>query len=102
MKALQELEQKIRNSIPELKEEFEAFEDGSIDRDMITPIILNHCLYYLPIMGYDFNYVGITESEFKAVGNVYFNEDFCFNWNLKSAYLKDQSEELINFLNELK
>jgi len=102
MSELKELEAKIRQSIPELKEEYEAFEDSSIDRDMITPIMLNHVLDYLPIMGYDFNYIGITESEFKAVGNVYFNEDFCFTWNLKSAYLKDQSEELITFLNELK
>jgi len=97
MNQLQELEQKIRQSIPELKDEFEAFEDGSIDRDMITQVALNHVLEYL--QNYD-GYVWfmsiygyLHEMDTDSVG---------YSWNLKSAYLKDQSEELITFLNELK
>lgn len=91
---LQELEQKIRNSIPELKEEFEAFEDSSIDRDMITQIGLNHVLVYGSILG---DYLSIHWD-----GDVLYYMRSIGKWNLKSAYLKDQSEELITFLNELK
>lgn len=105
MTPLQELEQKIRNLIPELKYEFDAFEDGSIDRDMITQIMLNHVLVYLKIFGgYSVNsdgywvcwYLnGMAEYEFMDV-------PADVSWNLKSAYLKDQPEELITFLNGLK
>jgi hypothetical protein len=81
---LQELEQKIRQAIPELKEEFDAFEDGSIDRDMITPIMLNHVIdYQKRITGKD----------------SYWWDN---GWVMKYPFLKDQSPELINFLNELK
>lgn len=96
MTQLQELEQKIRNSIPELRDEFEAFEDGSIDRDIITPVMLNHVLVYLGEIIED-RYVCIDFD-----GDINFSGYFKSNWNLKSAYLKDQSEESINFLNELK
>lgn len=103
MKNLAELENKIRNAIPELREEFEAFEDGSIDRDMITPIMLNHVLGYCDDMSDGYFYLredGLfrNSSEFPP----YQIEDFSLYWDLKSAYLKDQSEELINFLNQLK
>lgn len=102
---LQELEDKIRQVIPHLKEEYEAFEDGSIDRDMITPIMLNHVLWYFGliykdnplffIIGNDFFVARVEDNLIKIKPNKE-------SWNLKSAYLKDQSPELINFLNELK
>ena len=84
---LEQLEQKIRQSIPELKE---------VSRNGITrttQIMLNHVLEYA------------RQIYVKWVwGKSY--RDFIMEtipkWNLKSAYLKDQSEELINFLNELK
>jgi len=94
MTPLQELESKIRQAIPELKEEFEVFQEGAIDRDMITPIMLNHVLVY--------------SCNVKKYLSVYWDGDILRlsesvgYWNLKSAYLKDQSEELITFLNELK
>lgn len=97
MKTLEQLETKIRQSIPELKEEYEAFEDESIDRDMITPIMLNHVLECL--QNFDGHVWSITvygifcEISTDAVG---------FSWDLKSAYLKDQSDELITFLSDLK
>lgn len=103
MEKLQELENKIRKAIPELKEQYEAFEDGSIDRDMITPIMLNHVLQYaFKIEDKKFLlYVGTS-------GTIYGEEPKQFSemvelshWDLKSPYLKKQSEELINFLNEL-
>lgn len=94
MTTLEILEQKIRNAIPELKEEFEAFEDSSIERDMITQIMLNHLLEYASILK---EYLSIHWD-----GDVLVNMRSVGIWNLKSAYLKDQSEELINFLNELK
>jgi hypothetical protein len=93
MTPLEQLENKIRNAIPELREEFEAFEDSSLDRDMITPIMLNHVLEYACILD---KYLSIHWD-----GDVFFNIHSIGNWNLKSAYLKDQSEELINFLNKL-
>ena len=85
-----------KNAIPHLKEELEAFEDGSIDRDMITPIMLNHVLEYTqnhPLIWYVSVYGGFFEIDSDHLG---------VSWNLKSAHLKDQSEELINFLNDLK
>ena len=96
MTPLQELEQKIRQEIPFLKEEFEAFEDGSIDRDMITQVALNHVLVYLKVIINDL-YVSMDTD-----GGIHFAGYFKCYWNLKSAYLKDQSPELINFLNGLK
>lgn len=96
MTPLQELETKIRQSIPFLKEEYEAFEDGSIDRYMITQVGLNHVLVYLGKIIED-RYVCIDFD-----GDINFSGYFKSNWNLKYAYLKDQSEELITFLNELK
>lgn len=94
MNQFQELEQKIRQAIPELKEELEAFEDGSIDRDMITQIGFNHVLEYASILD---KFISIHWD-----GDVLFNMRSIDIWNLKSPYLKDQSPELINFLNELK
>lgn len=99
MTPLQQLEQKIRQSIPELKEEYEAFEDSSIDRDMITPIMLNHVIIYLGILNTPFRIRKSTDP-FVLIFRHLLNGDG--SWNLKSAYLKDQSEELITFLNELK
>jgi len=105
MKQLQQLEQKIRNAIPFLKEEFEAFEDGSIDRDMITQIGLNHVLEYLDLMNCSHDsFIVIGENlVFGRLNNgcIAINTETPF-WNLKSAYLKDQLEGLINFLNDLK
>jgi len=98
MTPLQELEQKIRQAIPELKEEFEAFEDGSIDRDMITQVGLNHVLEYWQSID-EYNPIGIDgDGDLQDGGNFVKN----VRWKLKSANLKDQSPELINFLNELK
>jgi len=96
MKTLQQLEQKIRNAIPELREEFDVFQEGAIDRDMITQIALNHVLEYLKII-IDDVYISMD-----CDGYIHLSGYFKCTWNLKSAYLKDQSEELINFLNELK
>jgi hypothetical protein len=98
MTPLEQLENKIRQSIPELKEEYEIFQDGAIDRDMITQIALNHVLEYL--QDYDGYVWQIT-----IYG--YLHEiDSCeasgYPWNLKSAYLKDQLPELITFLNGFK
>jgi len=105
MTTLEQLEQKIRNAIPFLKEELEAFEDGSIDRDMITHIVLNHVLVYFAMIYNDnplFIAIGnelliarIEDNLIKVKPNKIF-------WNLKLAYLKDQSQELITFLNDLK
>lgn len=98
---LEELEQKIRNSIPELKDEFDAFEDGSIDRDMITQIMLNHVLVYISLFDgpwYADRRLNSTGFFFDVVQKTWLN----IRWNLKSAYLKDQPDELITFLNELK
>jgi hypothetical protein len=105
MNQLQELEQKIRQAIPELREEWEIFEEGAIDRDMITQIGLNHVLWYFGlnykdnplffIIGNDFFIARVEDNLIKIKPNKE-------SWNLKSAYLKDQSPELINFLNELK
>jgi len=93
MNQFQELEQKIRQAIPELKEEWEVLQEGAIDRDMITPIMLNHAMMYMHLF----------EAYCIDVKNLLW---LCHykraEWNLKSAYLKDQSPELINFLNELK
>jgi hypothetical protein len=100
MNELQELEQKIRQAIPELKDEFEAFEDGSIDRDMITQIGLNYVLMYLGIIDAPVKIRKSTNPE-----SLLFQSLLVANykiWNLKSPYLKAQSPELINFLNELK
>jgi hypothetical protein len=91
---LQELEQKIRQAIPELKEEWEIFEDGSIDRDMITQVALNHVLEYASILD---KFISIHWD-----GDVLFNMRSIGIWDLKSPYLKYQSPELIEFLNELK
>jgi len=72
---LNELEQKIRKAIPELR-----------DWDYIQ---LNHVLeYVLPI----YKIKGLE-------ANIYF--DIIYYWNLKSNLLSDQSEELIKFINEL-
>lgn len=95
------MKQKIRQSIPFLKEEYEAFEDGSIDRDMITPIMLNHVLEYcddceIGIDSRDGELLNLDTDDIRAIYDCY------PKWNLKSAYLKDQSEELITFLNDLK
>lgn len=101
MTPLQELEQKIRQSIPFLKDEYEAFEDGSIDRDMITQIGLNHVLEYFG----KYNHTDLVAIDSDGDFLAPFSEKLYFsglNWNLKSAYLKDQSEGLITFLNELK
>lgn len=94
MTPLEQLETKIRNAIPDLKEEFDIFQDGAIDADMITPIMLNHVLEYACILE---KYLSIHWD-----GDILFNMHSIGNWDLKSAYLKHQSEELINFLNELK
>lgn len=94
MTPLEQLENKIRQSIPELREEYEIFQEGAIDFDMITPIMLNHVLEYACILD---KYLSIHWD-----GDVLFNMHSIGEWDLKSAYLKDQSEELINFLNELK
>jgi len=94
----QQLENKIRQAIPELKEEFEAFEDSSIDKDMITPIMLNHVLEYWQSIDKS-NPIGIDgDGDLLDGGNFVKNA----SWNLKSPYLKDQSQEFINFLNRLK
>jgi len=91
------LENKIRQAIPELKEEYEAFEDGSIDRDMITQVGLNHVLEYL--QDYDGNVWFITiYGHLHEIGT----DSLEYQWNLKSPYLKDQPEKMINFLNGLK
>lgn len=105
MTTLEILENKIRNAIPELKEELESFEDGSIDMDMITQIGMNHVLWYFGLIYNDdplFISIGnelliarIEDNLIKVKPNKIF-------WNLKSAYLKQQSQKLINFLNELK
>lgn len=98
MTTLEILEQEIRNAIPELKEEFEAFEDSSLDRDMITQVGLNHVLVYWASIDRD-NPIGIDgDGDLLDGGNFVKSA----SWNLKSAYLKDQSKELINFLNDLK
>lgn len=93
MTTLETLEQKIRNAIPELKEELEAFEDGSIDMDMTTKIGLNHVIMYIHLFeGYCIHVKGLFWlCHYKRA-----------EWNLKSPYLKNQSPELITFLNELK
>lgn len=93
MSNLIELENKIRQSIPFLKEEFEVFREGAIDRDMITQIGLNHVLEHASILE---KYLSIHWD-----GDILFNMHSIGTWNLKSSYLKDQSEELIAFLNEL-
>lgn len=101
MTPLQELETKIRQSIPFLKEEYEAFEDGSVDRDMITKVMLNHVLEYVSYFDgpwYADRGLNSTGFFFDVVQKKWLNA----RWNLKSPYLKDQSEELINFLNDLK
>lgn len=97
MTILEELENKIRQSIPELKEEFEAFDDGSVDRDMITKIALNHVLEYFGTIPSSFKYI-------REDGRIFLFEGGPTDifWNLKYSYLKDQSPELITFLNELK
>ena len=96
MPILQQLENKIRQSIPDLKEEYEVFQEGAIDLDMITPVMLNHVLVYFEEIGW------ISVDNFGTISNL--GKDFFYehSWNLKSAYLKDQSQELITFLNQLK
>lgn len=94
MTTLETLENKIRQSIPELKEEYEIFQEGAIDFDMITQIGLNHVLEYAYILE---KYLSIHWD-----GDVLVNMHSIGSWNLKSAYLKDQSPELITFLNQLK
>jgi len=98
MTTLEQLENKIRNAIPELKEEFEAFEDSSLDRDMITQIGLNHVLLYLCGISYYSIFIREDGEYFYYRHEEMLRYDIC--WNLKSAYLKDQSKELINFLND--
>ena len=93
MTTLEQLETKIRQSIPELKEEYEVFQEGAIDLDMITPVMLNHVLEYARQIYVKWVWVKSYRD---------FIMETIPKWNLKSAYLKDQSEELINFLNELK
>lgn len=105
MTTLKQLENKIRESIPELKEEFEVFQEGAIDSDMITPVMLNHVLEYLRNYGgYSVNSHGYWVCWYLNDGGEDNFLDFPNDvpWNLKSAYLKHQSPELINFLNELK
>lgn len=87
MTILEELESKIRNAIPELKEEFEAFEDSSLDRDMITPMMLNHVMKYMKSKDYALDFTRKYSKQ---------------TWNLDYVCLKHQSTELITFLNELK
>lgn len=93
MTPLEQLENKIRQSIPELREEYEIFQEGAIDFDMVTPIMLNHVMLYFG----KFNMVvGLYQD-----GDVIYDMQHILSWNLKSAYLKHQSQELINFLNDL-
>lgn len=95
MTPLEQLEKKIRQSIPELREEWEGIVEGAMPvSEWATPIMLNHVLGYACILE---KYLSIHWD-----GDVLFNMHSIGTWNLKSAYLKHQSEELINFLNDLK
>lgn len=105
MTPLEQLENKIRQSIPELKEEYEIFQEGAIDLDMVTPVMLNHVLWYFGLIYSDNPLFFIIGNDFfvaRVEGNLIKIKPNKESWNLKSVYLKHQSEELIHFLNELK
>lgn len=101
MSLREQLEIKIRNYIPELKKEYETFNDGSLDKNMITPIMLNHVLEYTSLIK-NIKRVAINNNGgiYWSL-NIYSAQNPSVYWNLKSTYLKDQGVELITFLNEL-
>ena len=79
MTPLEQLETKIRQSIPELKEEWEILQESAIDADMITPIMLNHVLEHVqnhPLVWYLSVYGGFFDIDSDHLGP---------SWNLKSA-----------------
>lgn len=87
MKALEQLETKIRQLIPELNEEWEVFQEGAIDLDMITPIMLNHVLDYFGEMFYGYSF---SETSKDCLLLIRSKKGTAFpRWNLKSSYLKD-------------
>lgn len=103
MTTLEILETKIRQSIPELKEEWEVMEYAPIDSGMITQIGLNHVLEYCRTLRCKL--ITIDCAGLQPYIAIIDRKDFYCgyaNINLKSAYLKGQSNELITFLNELK
>ncbi len=91
MEKLETLENKIRQSIPELREEYEIFQESAIDFDMITQIMLNHVLEYAKNK-FDF----IIPENYSYIQSLIIKQ-----WDLKSSYLKNQSTELITYLNKL-
>jgi len=106
MTTLEILENKIRQSIPELKNELQDSENPYLRNPVyITPIMLNHVLVYfgkfykkdplLFVIDCDL-YAGRVEDNLIKI-----NPNKLF-WDLKYNSLKDQSKELITFLNELK
>ncbi len=97
MKTIEILENKIRNAIPELRDEYEIFQESTIDADMITPIMLNHVLEYFGTIASSFKYI-------REDGRILLFEGGPTDifWNLKYGFLKNQSIEMITFLNDLK
>lgn len=97
---MKELENKIRESLPRLKEVDHFFGDGVLLIEE-HPIKLNDVLEWHSKDGRD-KYSHFEVSKGEAYFSIYDGEEVeSIVWNLSSVFLADQSDELKEFLNGL-